>query len=108
MNNLITDISTLTAIPEKTLNKILDKAYVAINDIILEDLMEDKKVAEIDIGIGSLYIQLLHNSIKYKFIPNATLEENVRNTIIHKTNLLENTLETNLVDKLTNTYKDFM
>ena len=71
MNKLTEDLSVLTTIPEKHLEKIVDKIYYVISETVLEHLIEEKQVAEIDIGIGTLYIQLLENSIKYKFIPNC-------------------------------------
>lgn len=108
MNKLIDDLSILTTIPNKALNKLVTKSYYCINEAVIDTLLEDKNVVEIDIGLGTLYIQILDNSIKYKFIPSADLEKNVKNTVVNNKNNLQNVLENNLVNKIVNTYKDLL
>lgn len=108
MNKLIDDLSILTTIPDKALNKLVNKSYYCINEAVLDTLLEDKNLVEIDIGLGILYIQILDNSIKYKFIPSNELEKNVKNTVINNKNNLQNVLENNLVTKIVNAYKDLL
>lgn len=106
MSNLNEKLSILTTIPEKSLSKLTEKSYYVVSDIILEDIMNDKDVSEIDIGIGTIVIQHSGDSIKYKFIPSRNLDITVKSTVINKKNTLEYILEQTLKDKVTNTYKD--
>lgn len=108
MTDLIKDLSTLTTIPEKALQKLNNKSYYCINEAVLETLLAKKELVEINIGIGTLYIQLLDNSVKYKFIPSPEMEKNIKNTVINNQNSLQNVLESSLVNKIINTYKDLL
>lgn len=107
-NNLIADISKLTTIPDNVLNKLVNKAFYCISDIIEDALLEQKKVVDIEIGIGTLYIELNSDTVRYKFIPNKELESVVKNTVVNKRNLLQDTLEMTLVNRVTDTYKDLL
>ena len=93
---------------EKNLSKLIDVSIYCISDAIQECLKQEETIAEIDIGIGILYIQCLDNNIKYKFIPSDMLDKAVKETLINKLNLLELKLETSLVSKITNIYKDLI
>lgn len=108
MNNLIEDISKLTTIPDNVLNKLVSKSFYCISDIIEDAILENKKVVEIEIGIGTLYLELNSDNVRYKFIPNKELESAVKNTIINKRNLLQDTLELILVNRVTDTYKELI
>jgi|LSQX01.2.fsa_nt_gb hypothetical protein len=108
MNNLIEDISKLTTIPDKVLNKLVSKSFYCISDIIEDAILENKKVVEIEIGIGTLYLELNSDNVRYKFIPNKELESAVKNTIVNKRNLLQDTLEMILVNRVTDTYKELV
>lgn len=106
MENLMKDVSTLTTIPEKSLSKLMDKAYWCISNEVVESLKQDSNVIEIDIDIGELYIKVIDDNIQYKFIPSAKLNDTVKDTVINKRNVLEDTLEKTLVNKIVDTYKD--
>ncbi len=108
MTNLVQDLSTLTTIPKKNLNRLIDVAIYSINETIAEDLLQGNDVSEVNIGLGNLYIQCSGNKLNFKFIPSAKLREEVINTIKNKENSLELTLEKNLIDRITNTYKDII
>lgn len=108
MSRLIEDISKLTTIPEKTLLKLVEKSYYCISDSVEETILEQKNIVRIDISIGELLIELNSDNIRYKFIPNKELEEVVKETVINRQNLLHDTLETTLVTKITNTYKELL
>ena len=106
MSNVIKDVSTLTTIPEKTLNKLEQKFIYCICEQIQEDMLEEQEISELDIGLGTLYIKYADNQIKYKFIPNSELEKAVYNTVVKKLNLMEPTLNEALVKKFVDVYKD--
>lgn len=108
MVNMIENLSILTTIPDKYLTKLFDKTYYVISDAVVETALLDKEITEIDIGIGILLISANKSEIKYKFIPNKKLEQSIKSAVINKRNILANTLESNIVDKITNTYKTFI
>lgn len=108
MNNLVEDLSKLTTIPESVLNKLVEKIFYCISDVIEETVIEQKKIAEIDIKIGTIYIELNLNNVRYKFIPSKEFETIVKDTVINKKNLLQDVLEKTIVNRITNTYKDLL
>ena len=62
-------------------------------------------ISELNIGIGTLLVQNQEDVIRYKFIPNDTLESSVIKTINDGTNPLKERLEKRLIQKILNTYK---
>jgi hypothetical protein len=108
MNNLIEDISKLTTIPDNVLYKLVEKSLYCISDAVEDTVLEQKKIVEIDIGIGTLYLELNAENVRYKFVPNKELESAIKDTIINKRNLLKDALETTLITKITNTYKELL
>ena len=106
MSNIVEDVSKLTTIPEKSLVKLEQKFIYSICEQIQEDILEDKEMSELDIGLGTLYIKYLGDEIKYKFVPNATLEKAVYNTVVKKLNLMETALNEALAKKFIDVYKD--
>lgn len=108
MNNIINDVSTLTTIPVQSLEELVHLSSVCICDAIEEDKLKNKDICEIDIGIGTLYILISNESTKYKFIPNKELETNINTTIRKGVNPMTRLVESTLVDKIINTYKDLI
>lgn len=108
MVNMIENLSTLTTIPEKYLTKLFDKIYYVMSDAVVETALLNKEITEIDIGIGTLLISANKSEIKYKFVPNKKLEQTIKSAVINRRNILANTLESNIVDKITDTYKTFI
>lgn len=108
MSNLIDDISKLTTIPDKVLLKLVDKSYFCISSAIEEALLEHKDIVEIDLGIGTLYLEVKSESVRYKFLPNKELDKTVKDTVINRKNSLQDVLEMTLVDRITNTYKELI
>ena len=106
MSNIVNDVSTLTTIPEKSLNKLEQKFMYAICEQIQEDILEEKEMSELDIGLGTLYIKYVGSEIKYKFIPSPDLEKAVYNTVVKKLNLMETSLNEALAKKFIDVYKD--
>lgn len=104
--NLKSDISLLTTINEKALDKLTDKVLWCISDAVEKALLNNDNIAEIDLGFGILMISILDNNVKYKFIPSKNLEKSVNDTIINEKNILVDVLEESLVNKITNVYKD--
>lgn len=106
MTNLIKDVSAITNINEKLLNKIVDIAIYCINDAVEESVLNKECITQVDIGIGTLSILASNNELKFKFIPNAKLRESVISTIKNEENTIDKVVESNIVEKLTKLYKD--
>ena len=109
--NLVKELSTLSTIPEKTLNKLTDKVTYCVCDSVAEAMSEneyDDKSIDIDIGIGKLSIGYVDDNVVYKFIPSESLDASVKQAVLNGRNLLEDTLEKSFIDKVTNVYKDLV
>lgn len=110
-SNVVKDLSTLSTIPEKTLNKLTDKVIYCICDAVAEAMSEneyDDKSIDVDIGIGKLSIGYIDDEVVYKFVPSESLETSVKQAVLNGRNLLEDTLEKSFIDKVTNVYKDLI
>lgn len=68
-------------------------------------MLKEEKIIELNIGIGTLYIANDDEAIKYKFIPSESLEQSVKETVDSYINPLKDVLETNLVNRIMQTYK---
>lgn len=108
MTQMIESLSALTTIPKKHLDKLLNKVYLCVGDAIEEALIENKNISEIDIGIGTLVVKFDVDNIYYKFIPNQNMTNVIKSTIINKQNMLTRTIESNLVNRIVNVYKDIL
>lgn len=106
MNNIIKDVSILSTIPEKTIEKFFQKFIYCICEQVKEDVLDGKEISELDIGLGTLYIKYIGDEIRFKFVPSNYLETSVSNTVKNKLNLLENNLKDALVKKFVEVYKD--
>lgn len=107
MTNIIKDVSLLSTIPEKSLNKLIQQKFVyCICEAIQEDILEGKNMSKLDIGLGILYIGYEDNEIKYKFEPSTQLLKSVNSTVLHKENILEDVLNNALAKKFIDVYKD--
>lgn len=108
MNKITKDLSILTTIPEKNLDRLVDLSKECIYDAIEESRLKEESICEIDLGIGILYILLSKETTKYKFIPSEDLEININKVIRKDTSPMTKFVETTIVDKIINTYKDLM
>lgn len=106
MTNIINDLALLTTIPEKSITKLLKKEIYCICEAVEEDILEDKDLSILNLGIGILYIKYKDNELKYKFVPSNELQKGLINTIVNKKNILENVLNASLAKKFTEIYKD--
>ena len=105
-SDLKKDLSVLTTINELSLSRIQNKVNWCICDIVEKTVYNHENVAEIDLGFGTLVINITENEVKYKFIPSKSLEKNIVSTVVDEKNPLTFVLEDNLVNKITNIYKD--
>jgi hypothetical protein len=73
---------------------------------VLESIKNREEFAEIDIGIGTLYIKDTGDEVKYKFVPSDHLSSVVDSTIRLKKSPLSLRVDEVLGRRIMNTYKD--
>lgn len=108
MINIIEDLSKITEISEKDLNKLIIKSIWCICNSVAENNLINKNLTELNIGLGKLLILDEDNVIKYKFIPSKLLEKNLIKTLTEGKNPLKMVLEKTLCSRIINTYKDII
>lgn len=96
--NIISDISTLTRVPNKVLTELAHKANLCIGNIISEAKEAEEQAVIINIGIGTLSIDLI--DMQCKFVPSKELRSTIKYSLQSKKDLLELELEQALIDKL--------
>jgi hypothetical protein len=96
--NIISDISTLTRVPNKVLTELAHKANLCIGNIIKEAKEAEDQAVIINIGIGTLSIDLL--DMQCKFVPSKELKAAIKASLQSDQDLLELELEQALIDKL--------
>lgn len=101
-------LSKLTTIDTKALDRLIDLGECVIVDSILEGMATKESPIEVDVGIGTLTVQILDDSVRYRFSPSAKFGDDVGNAIRHGANPLDKRVESALVDKFINTYKDLL
>ena len=108
MGNITTDLSTLTTISEKTLDKFGDKILYIICETIQEDVLDQKDVSEFNFfGLFNIYIKYDDSDkIRWRIIPTEKLEKAVGSTVKNKLNLLEDTLNETFSKKVMDVYKE--
>jgi hypothetical protein len=96
--NIISDISTLTRVPNKVLTELAHKTNLCIGNIISEAKEAGEQTVIINIGIGTLSVDLI--DMQCKFVPSKELRATIKNSLQSKKDLLELELERALIDKL--------
>ena len=97
--NIINDISTLLRIPNKTLDELIDKTNLCIGSIISDALTAGETAVIINIGLGTLSVNL--TDMQCKFIPSKNLKAAIKNSIDTRIDPVECMLEQTLIEKLT-------
>ena len=69
--NVISDISTLTRVPNKILTELAHKTNLCIGNIISEAKEAGEQTVIINIGIGTLSVDLI--DMQCKFVPRKKL-----------------------------------
>lgn len=98
--NIVNDISTLTRIPNKTLTELTHKINLCIASIIHEAKEAGEQTVVINIGIGTLGIDLI--DMQCKFVPSKDLKTAIKAGSTAKIDPLELVLEQSLAEKLIN------
>jgi hypothetical protein len=96
--NIISDISTLTRVPNKILTELIHKTNLCIGNIISEAKESGEQTVIINIGIGTLSVDLI--DMQCKFVPSKELRASIKNSLASRKDPLELELEKALTDKL--------
>ena len=105
---LLKDVSYITNINDKIIDKLPNIAKLCICDYINELDIIDEDVLNVDIGIGIISMLIVDDEIQYSFSPSESLEKTMIKTIEDKESPLINKLEVNLERKINSTYKDIV
>ncbi len=106
--NLLTKQSTLTTISENQLARLQNFSKLIILDSIEEMMLNNENILSVDLGYGTLGINIEDNKLRFKFVPSAKFEGELLDTIKNKHSPLESAIEQSVKVKLTQTYKDLM
>ena len=96
--NIITDLSTLLRVSNKTLNELVDKINLCISSIVNEAKLIGEPAVQINIGIGTLSISL--PDMLCKFIPSKALKTSIKKGMESKIDPLELVLDQIFTEKL--------
>ena len=96
--NIISDLSTLTRVPNKTFTELTHKINLCIGSIIAEAKAKGEQAVIINIGIGTLSIDLI--DMQCKFVPSRELKTTIKTCLTSEIDPLECVLEQALTEKL--------
>lgn len=97
-SNIPSDVGTLLKIPTKVTTELTDKACLCISSLICEAKRRGETQTVINLGIGSLSVNL--TDMQCKFIPGKNLKTAIKNAITTGQDPLELALEQAFADKL--------
>ena len=103
---IIDDLKTTTLVAERNLVMLFDTMVSLISQEILESDMRGDDYAEINLEFGTLYIKLIDDIPRYKFVPTEEFNNVVKKTYRTKKSRLVNKVDKTISDRIMNTYKD--
>jgi len=104
--NIVNDIGVLLKLPGKTINELLTKVNLCIGSIIAEARDNNEQAVVINIGIGTLSVNLV--DMQCKFIPSKDLKTIIKNSLNSQADPLELALEEALAAKLISVCEEVM
>ena len=96
--NIIYDVGTLLKIPAKVTAELVDKACLCIGGAISEAKDNGETQVVLNIGIGSLSVNLV--DMQCKFVPGKNLKTAIKSAIDSHSNPVEAAVEQAFIDKL--------
>jgi hypothetical protein len=106
MTNLPNDLSVLTTIAPSNINSLVKLSETVISHALIESVKDREEYAEIDIGIGVLYIKVTEDGMKYKFVPSEHLSSVLERSVKTGKSQLSLKVDEVLGQRIMNTYKD--
>lgn len=101
-------LSDLSTVPERSLERFHYFINLIHSQDIVTQIVAGKKVFELEIFEGRLYIKLDDDDLKFKFVPNEEFIKLVKNSIKEKKSELVEAVTDRLKNTLLNTYKDVL
>lgn len=102
--NVVNDLSSLTRVPAKILNTLVEKTNMCIGSAIHDGLQEKEEAIVINIGIGNLSVNLV--TMDCKFVPSKELKATIKTSLTSKIDPVEFEIEDALVHKLLTIYEE--
>jgi hypothetical protein len=96
--NIINDVGTLLKVPTKVTNELTEKSCLCISSIISDAKRRGESQVIVNIGIGTLSVNLL--DMQCKFVPGKNLKTAIKAALNSSSNPLEFELEKAFADKL--------
>jgi hypothetical protein len=96
--NVVNDLGTLLRIPNKVMSELSSKECLCIGSIIHEASKAGEQVVVINIGIGTLSVNLV--DMQCKFVPGKELKNAIKRSLTSEIDPLELVLEQALSEKL--------
>lgn len=96
--NAVNDIGTLLKLQNKILNNLTDKLNLCIGSIIHDAIIAQEKAVVINIGIGTLSVDLAEMTTK--FMPSKDLKSTIKKAVADGVDPLELELEQLTAEKL--------
>lgn len=96
--NITNDVGTLMRLPTKVSKELVEKSCLCIGSAIYEAKQSNEQQLAVNIGIGTLSINLV--DMQCKFVPGKNLKTAIKNALTEKIDPLELVLEQALADKL--------
>lgn len=96
--NIVSDVGTLLKIPTKITTELTDKACLCIGSAISEAKNNGETQIVLNIGIGTLSVNLL--DMQCKFVPGKNLKAAIKSALNTSVDPVELALEQAFADKL--------
>ena len=96
--NIINDLSSYTKVPVKVFKELIVDMDLCIGSAIHDAILQKEEAAVLDIGIGTLSVDLI--GMQCKFIPSKNLKSTIKKSISEKIDPIEKTVEQELINKL--------
>ena len=104
--DIVQDISTLTTVQKSSIDRLCIQAIKCVCYCICEALSKNEKDLCLDIGIGSLFINIGEDSVKYRFEPSMFMDNSIIDSVLSGKNPVIEDIESSLLNKVNTTYKD--
>lgn len=105
-SNIINDLCTYTRVPNKIMTEIISKETMCIGSAIHDAMLAQEDVALLNIGIGTLSIDLA--SRQCKFLPSRELKSTIKKSLDEKVDPIELELEQAAIEKLMKVFNEVM
>ena len=104
--DIVQDISTLTTVQKSSIDRLCIQAIKCVCYCICEALSKNEKDLCLDIGIGSLFINIGEDSVKYRFEPSMFMDNSIIDSVLSGKNPVIEDIESSLLNKVNTTNKD--